>query len=275
MPETNNGKHFIDKHERLFYKVFFIFCVALIPEMSYGQSSDPHFHERQAKFPHVSAAWKKYNDSLRTEFTKKGLEYPPTDLYIRAFKSQNELEAWVRNPDAPEYKLFHTFRVCALSGELGPKRKKGDLQVPEGCYYIDSFNPNSNYYLSLALSYPNYSDLKAIQQSGNGSGKTDPGGDIFIHGGCVTIGCLPLMDEGIKELYVLCMNAHEQGQQNIPVQIFPTRFTKNGVSYLKKEYGNDESRLKFWNTLKESYDYFEKYHRPLPVMYTPDGQYAF
>ena len=269
MIATEFVQHFIRKQKLLFYKVFlFLYLIATVSSAS-AQNTDDHFLKQQLNFPHASAAWKKYNDSLKREFDKKGLVYPPTDLYIRAFKSQNELEVWARNLNATEYKLFRTFRICALSGELGPKRKKGDLQVPEGYYFIDTFNPNSSYYLSLELSYPNYADLKAIQ------GKNDPGGDIFIHGGCVTIGCMPLMDEGIKQLYVLCLNARTNGQAHIPVHVFPTRFNKNSIQYLKKEYGQDETRLQFWNTLKEGYDYFEKYHRPLPVMYTPDGQYVY
>ena len=63
------------------------------------------------------------------------------------------------------FTLFKTYKVCMQSGSIGPKRSEGDNQVPEGFYYINEFNPNSNYHLSLGLNYPNASDkmLSAIQ----------------------------------------------------------------------------------------------------------------
>jgi murein L,D-transpeptidase YafK len=153
-----------------------------------------------------------------------------------------------------------------MSGILGPKRAEGDRQVPEGYYFIDEFNPKSDYYLSLLLNYPNYSD----QLTGRGR----LGGDIYIHGGCVTIGCMPMTDPGIEELYTLCLNARCNGQENIPVHIFPTRLTKNGMAYLMRQFPNDKIRQQFWGDLKAGYDYFEKTHKLLPVMYSPDGRYA-
>ena len=54
--------------------------------------------------------------------------------------------------------------------------------------------------MSLGLNYPNASD-KIISQ------KTDPGGDIYIHGSCVTVGCIPIQDFQIEEVYILAMGA--------------------------------------------------------------------
>jgi murein L,D-transpeptidase YafK len=240
-----------------------------------GQNTDKNFLNTQMKWPRVAAAFKKYDDTLSKQFGQKGIEYPCSDLLIRVFKSQNELELWARNKDATEYTLVRQLRVCALSGNLGPKLRKGDLQVPEGYYFIDSFNPNSNYHLSLSLSYPNYADQHSSKLQHAEKQKGDLGGDIFIHGGCVTVGCVPLGDEGIKQLYIACLRARVAGQRNIPVQIYPTRFTDASLRYLRKTYGGDDALLRFWNTLKEGYDYFEMHHRPLPVMYTPDGQYVY
>jgi len=237
-----------------------------------AQNEGHDFLKVQNSFPHVTLAWKKHYDTLAKEFRNKGLEFPPKDIYLRAFKSQNELELWGRNSPDKEYRLVRVFHICALSGVLGPKRVQGDRQVPEGYYFIDEFNPKSEYYLSMLLSYPNYADEIVSAQLGD---NVKLGGDIYIHGGCVTIGCLPMTDAGIQQLYVICMNAKANGQENIPVHIFPTRFTKNSMNYLKREYGTDLKRLQFWNELKEGYDYFEKYHELLPVMYTPDGKYAY
>jgi murein L,D-transpeptidase YafK len=214
----------------------------------------------------VSDSWKKFNDTLGKEFKKRGVAYPPKDIYLRAFKSQNEMELWARNNESNEYKLIKTYHICAISGALGPKRMQGDRQVPEGYYFIEDFNNKSDYYLSLQLNYPNYSDqMLGNQKTGN---------DIYIHGGCVTVGCMPMTDPGIQELYTACLNARLNGQIYIPVHVFPTRLTKNGMAYLKREYGNDAAKQQFWEQLKSGYEYFEKYHKLLPVMYTPDGKYV-
>jgi len=246
------------------FTLFFVLSMNALP--SIAQSEDQTFKNYQLSSSRVADAGKKYTDTISKEFKKKGLAFPPRDIYLRAFKSQNELELWARNNESAEYKLVKTYRICALSGLLGPKRTQGDRQVPEGYYFIEDFNPKSDYYLSMQLSYPNYSDEKL--------GGNNLGGDIFIHGGCVTIGCMPMTDEGIKELYTICLNAKMNGQENIPVHIFPTRLTKAGLSYLNREYPKDNARLLFWNDLKAGYEYFEKYHKLLPVMYSPEGRYA-
>jgi len=247
------------------YVVFCLFLVINIP--AYAQDDSIGFRNSQLSYGHVSQSWKKYNDTLSREFRKKGIAYPPKDIFLRAFKSQNELELWARNSENGEYKLIKTYRICSISGALGPKRTQGDRQVPEGYYFIEEFNPASEYYLSLRLNYPNYSD----QAMGNGK----LGGDIYIHGGCVTVGCLPMTNDGIQEIYTLCLNAKLSGQANIPVHIYPTRLSKSGMNYLYHEFPKDLARQQFWSELKTGYDYFEKTHRLLPAMYTPDGRYAY
>ena len=128
------------------------------------------------------------------------------------------------------------------------KRKEGDGQVPEGFYKIDLFNPTSDYYLSMRINYPNSSDV--ILKDG-----LNAGGAIMMHGSCVTIGCLPMTDEKIKELYVLCLEARNR---NVPVyiDIYPIKFTPENITYLEKNY--PKSKLSFWRTLKPGYDYFEE-----------------
>jgi len=245
--------------------VLSLICVFLAASVS-AQSDSANFRSFQLSFGRVSESWKKYNDTLSREFKRKNVAYPPKDIYLRAFKSQNEMELWARNNENSEYKLIKTYRICALSGALGPKRTQGDRQVPEGYYFIEEFNPKSDYYLSLLLNYPNYSDQLMSKEK--------PGGDIYIHGGCVTVGCMPMTNDGIEEIYTVCLNARLNGQENIPVHIFPTRLTKNGMSYLSREYPRDAARQEFWAELKNGYEYFERTHRLLPVMYTPEGKYV-
>ncbi len=150
-------------------------------------------------------------------------------LYIRAFKNEKILEVWIKEKNADQFTLLHTYEFCTSSGSLGPKRRQGDLQIPEGVYHINHFNPESNFYLSLGLNYPNASD-KIL------SDKQHPGSAIYIHGNCVTIGCIPLTDDKIKEVYIMAVEARNGGQEKIPVHIFPTRLTEQGISFLKSNH---------------------------------------
>ncbi len=251
---------------RRFLLIIFL-CLGLTG-ISKAQDDIQTFRNFQFSFSRVSQAWMKHNDSVARMFQAKGIAYPPHEIYLRSFKASNELELWARNDDTSAYSLVKTYQVCALSGILGPKRMEGDLQVPEGFYFIEDFNPKSDFHLSMLINYPNYSD----QLLGD---KKRPGGDIYIHGGCVTVGCLPLTDVFIQELYVLCLNARLNGQSYIPVHIFPTRFDRAGLNFLGKTYTNDLEKQKFWVNLKAGFDYFEQNRKLMPVMYDTEGRYVF
>ncbi|HEY9260440.1 L,D-transpeptidase family protein, partial [Chitinophaga sp.] len=201
------------------------------------------------------------------EFEKKGLTYPAKYMFIRSFKLDSEMEIWVKNNASDTFRLFKSYRVCTLSGKMGPKRKEGDRQVPEGFYYINDFNPNSNYHLSLGINYPNFSD-RILSDAKN------PGGEIYIHGNCITVGCIPLTDEFIDEVYIMAVNAKNAGQDFIPVHVFPVKFGNTGsMNYLGTFSLTDGSSKQFWAELRGAYDYFEKHHR-LPVVLVDDkGKY--
>ena len=92
----------------------------------------------------------------KNNLQQKGLKWPANYIYIRSFKYDSQLEVWVKNEMSDPFKLFKTYKVCALAGTLGPKRMEGDYQVPEGFYYINEFNPKSNYYLSLGYQLSQY-----------------------------------------------------------------------------------------------------------------------
>ncbi len=235
---------------------------------SFAQWDISAIRNYQMSMPRVSRAFSLYNEQLRSQFISKGFAYPPKNIYIRAFKEHKELEVWVKNSNSDTFALFKTYPICAQAGVLGPKRQEGDRQVPEGLYFISDFNPNSNFYLSMLVSYPNYSDLLL----GN---KQSPGGEIYVHGNCVTVGCLPMGDDAIMEIYTLCLNARLNGQANIPIHIFPVRFNREGLNYLGKKYENDYAKQRFWINLKSAYDIFEKTHKLFPVMYNAEGKYVF
>lgn len=214
------------------------------------------FKEQQLKFDRVKSAYEEKEVAVKDLLKSKGIggDY---ELFIRAFKKERDLEVWVKQKGSDTYSLLTTYKFCTSSGELGPKRKEGDLQIPEGVYKINHFNPFSTFHLSLGINYPNASDRVL-------SDKQHPGGAIYIHGNCVSIGCIPITDEKIKELYILAVESKESGHANIPVHIFPGRFTSF-----------DETMTPFWENLKAVYDDFEKTKKLRPINVDRAGAYNF
>ena len=206
-------------------------------------------------------------DSLKKEFQVKGLHWPARYMYVRAFKHEKQMEVWVKNEWKETFSLFKVYKVCATSGTYGPKRKEGDKQIPEGFYYINEFNPNSNYHLALGLNYPNASDVILSDQN-------KPGGDIYIHGNCVTIGCLPLTDSLIEQVYYLATIVKEQGQDFIPVHIYPVRYDNNkAVEQFSNKTKNKQDIQKFATEIREAYEYFEDTHQLPTVLIGKGGNY--
>lgn len=217
------------------------------------------FLENQKSYPRVVNAIKTKNDSLKKQFEARHLQWPPKQLYLRSFKYDSQLEVWARNSKTEAFTLFKVYKICALSGTIGPKRLDGDYQVPEGFYYINEFNPKSAYHLSLGINYPNASDHYL-------SDSLKPGNAIFIHGSCVTQGCIPLQDDQIEELYLLASYARSQGQDFIPVHIFPIRFNnEKSKTFFQRSSKDDMEYQRFANELKDVFDYFEHFKK-LPVI---------
>jgi murein L,D-transpeptidase YafK len=207
----------------------------------------------------VSDVFRRKEDTLKKQFAARKIQWPAKHIYLRSFKYDSELEVWVKNSPEEEYQLFKTYKVCALAGTLGPKRIEGDYQVPEGFYYINEFRPNSSYHLSLGLNYPNVAD-RILADS------MQPGGDIYIHGSCVTQGCIPITNPQIEELYILTSHARGMGQDFIPVHIYPVRFTNpKSVAYLDKVIKDDPDLKNFEKSLKQVFDYFEV-TKQLPIV---------
>lgn len=219
------------------------------------------FKDQQLKFERVRTAYDQKWDNLKKELSAKNIK-APFRLFIAAYKAEGQLEIWLQSADQKKYLLFKTYHFCAHSGTLGPKVKEGDLQTPEGFYQLNAFNPKSNFYLSLGVNYPNQTDLRR-------SGAEKPGGDIYIHGNCVTIGCIPLTDEKIKEVYVMAVEARNSGQQQIPVHIYPFKMTESNSLKYTDQYPKQKA---FWQNLKQGYTYFEA-HRILPVIRQVNGNY--
>ncbi|RYY89960.1 MAG: hypothetical protein EOO15_04605 [Chitinophagaceae bacterium] len=258
---------------KFFLFLSIVFCAGLVQAqgdvLPAVRTESFSFLNYQKGFSRPSQAFRNKLDTLQKQFAAKGLAWPAKYVYIRSFKYDSQLEVWVKNDRKEAFKLFKTYRVCALAGSLGPKRMQGDYQVPEGFYYINEFNPNSNYYLSLGLNYPNASD-RILSDS------VQPGGDIYIHGSCVTVGCIPVTDTYIEEIYVLSAFARDAGQEFIPVHIFPVRYNnKRSVDYLASLTKTDAELKRFADNLEKVFDHFEATHQ-LPVIMSNDkGEYLY
>lgn len=223
------------------------------------------FKQDQLKHSRVSDAYREKESTVENYFSAKNLKYRGFQLFIRAFKQEKDLEVWVKEAGKSNYELLTTYDFCATSGMLGPKRREGDGQIPEGVYKINHFNPLSNYHLSLGINYPNKSDLYFAD-------KRHPGQAIYIHGNCVTIGCIPITDDKIKELFVLAVEARNNGQNEIPVHIFPARLNAENMSKIKKAT-SDPLTLAFWENLREVYTDFDTKHQLHKVSVNSMGEY--
>nr|WP_321524460.1 murein L,D-transpeptidase family protein [uncultured Cohaesibacter sp.] len=189
-------------------------------------------------------------------------------LYIRIFKEESVLEAWKQTKDGT-YALLKTYPICAYSGKIGPKKKEGDRQAPEGFYDITpgQMNPNSSYYLSFNIGYPNKFDRSY--------GRT--GAHLMVHGSCSSRGCYAMEDEQIAEIYALGREAFDGGQRAFPVHAFPFRMTPENMARVS----GDED-FAFWQNLKNGYDHFQITHIPPKVevcnrtyVFDPQGASSF
>ncbi|MEP7252533.1 MAG: L,D-transpeptidase family protein [Ginsengibacter sp.] len=226
------------------------------------------FVDEQKTSFRIANVFNSKEETIKKEFEAKGLEWPAKFVYIRSFKYDSQLEVWVKNDMKEKYKLFKLYKVCMQSGSMGPKRLQGDYQVPEGFYYINEFNPRSAYHLSLGLNYPNASD-RILSDS------IRPGGAIYIHGSCVSVGCIPVTDDEIEELYIISSYAKASGEDFIPVHVFPFRYTsKKSIEYFKTVSKDNPSLQKFAMELKSAFDKFEETRQVPLIMIDRKGDYV-
>jgi murein L,D-transpeptidase YafK len=224
------------------------------------------FRDLQLRYPRVRQAHSSRAPGVAARFQAQGVGQP-AEIFLRVFKREQLLEVWARDADEESFVMINTYPVCGTSGGLGPKREQGDAQIPEGFYTIDLFNPVSNYHLSLRLDYPNEVD-RGRQSAGH------PGGDIFIHGGCATIGCVPVTNQWMEEIYLMAVNARDGGQERIPVHLFPTHLDADGLDWLRDRYGEGHPDLEFWQSLRPGYEAFEQ-TRVVPQVAYQNGRYVF
>jgi murein L,D-transpeptidase YafK len=164
-------------------------------------------------------------------------------ILIRVYKEESELEVW-KQDNSGRFALLKTYPICRWSGELGPKTRAGDRQAPEGFYDITpgQMNPNSQYYLSFNMGYPNAYD--------RAWGRT--GAQLMVHGDCSSAGCYSMTDEQIAEIYALGRDAFFGGQRSFQVQAYPFRMTA-----LNMARHRNNPNFAFWKMLKVGSDHFE------------------
>lgn len=179
---------------------------------------------------------------------------------IRIFKEEGTLEVW-KADRTNRFQMVKSYKICAWSGKLGPKRKEGDRQAPEGFYPLSRqhLNPNSNYYLAINTGFPNVYD-----RANNASGT-----HLMIHGACSSSGCYSMTDEQMVEIFAFARDAFKGGQETIQLQAFPFRMTAENMARHR-----DNPNIEFWKMLKAGYDHFEVTKRP-PEVKVCERRYVF
>lgn len=182
------------------------------------------------------------SEKTLAEISSKNMD-KESPILARIFKEEAELEIWKKNRDG-EYALLKTYPICRWSGDLGPKKKEGDRQAPEGFYTITPghMNPNSSFYLAFNTGFPN-----AYDRSWGFTGS-----DLMVHGDCSSRGCYAMTDEQMQEIYALARESFFGGQKAFQLQAFP--FRMNALNMAKHR---NNPNFAFWKMLKQGYDHFE------------------
>jgi murein L,D-transpeptidase YafK len=143
-------------------------------------------------------------------------DFPLADKVV-VEKSRRKLHL-MRNGEA-----FRTFDIALGISPVGDKLEEGDNRTPEGLYYLDIRNPNSDYFLSIRISYPNEEDRREAAERG-----VDPGGQIMIHGqpntptyspayytrSDWTNGCIAVSNSDMIDIWLMT-------PEHVPIEILP------------------------------------------------------
>ncbi|MGL4559194.1 MAG: L,D-transpeptidase family protein [Afipia sp.] len=181
-------------------------------------------------------------DKLLADIETKNMD-KASPMLVRLFKQEAELEVWKQDRNG-RFALLKTYPICRWSGDLGPKIKEGDRQAPEGFYSITpaQMNPNSGYFLSFNMGYPNAYD-KAWGRTGS---------QLMVHGDCSSRGCYAMTDEQISEIFSLARESFAGGQRSFQVQAYPFRMTAQNMARHR-----NNPNMPFWKMIKEGNDHFE------------------
>lgn len=175
--------------------------------------------------------------------TEKGMS-PQDPMLVRVFKEESKAEVWKKRKADGRYALLKTYDICRFSGKLGPKIKEGDKQAPEGFYQVTpaQMNPNSSYYLSFNLGFPNAYD-RALGRTGR---------HVMMHGDCLSAGCYAMTDNQMAEIYSMARESFRGGQKSFQFQALPFRMTAQNMARRR-----GDKNMAFWKNLKQGSDHFE------------------
>ncbi len=185
---------------------------------------------------------------------------PADPVFVRIYKQESELEVWKRDA-AGRYALLKTYPICRWSGKLGPKKQTGDRQAPEGFYTVTAaqLNPNSQFYLSFNLGYPNKLE-SAMGYTGEA---------LMVHGACSSSGCYAMTDQQAAELYAVAREAFIGGQRDFLVEALPFRMTE--ANFVRHR---GDPNMPFWQNLAEGVAVFDATRQP-PRVDACGGKYVF
>jgi murein L,D-transpeptidase YafK len=185
--------------------------------------------------------------TLQAALTLLGIAWG-APAFVRVFKREAVVEMWLQGAN-DRYVLFKRYPICAYSGALGPKKRHGDQQAPEGFYHVTrgQLHPTSQFHLAFNLGYPNAYD-SAHGYTGN---------FLMIHGRCVSTGCYAMGDAAIEEIYTLIDAALSGGQHAVDVHAFPFPLDAAQLDAQRAAAAFD-----FWSELKPGYDVFERSRMP-------------
>lgn len=224
--QTDNSKISHIKNKRIYILLFLLMlCVCAIPFKSYIRRPFSAIVQVVKGQKNVAERIEQFGDVVRIRltpfFNTIGVPYPPKRMTLVGLKSEKMLEVWVAG-DNGEWKCLKSYPILGMSGNLGPKLKEGDMQVPEGIYRLEALNPNSLFHLALRVDYPNQDD----RRRGAEDGRSDLGSDIMIHGKQCSIGCLAMGDDAAEDLFVL---AALTGVNNVSIILSPVDFRVNNL----------------------------------------------
>lgn len=225
--------------------VYILIAITILTFKKYGRSIWVpvyyNFTGRKTVEEVISTHQADVKNRLEPLFSQHGISFPPDKIRLVGNKSARRIDLYAMKDD--HWIKIKGYKFTGYSGLLGPKLREGDGQIPEGIYSIKYLNPNSRYHLSMKLNYPNAFD----KEMGRRDGRTKLGTDIFIHGNNLTIGCIPIGDRNIEELFVLTALT---GKDNVSVIITPYDFisddkvkAQNKPAWIDELYNNIRKEL--------------------------------
>ncbi len=227
--------------------------------------------------------------SMKEKCEEIGIKYPPNFVLYRAFKHEKEFEIWAGNNRTDTLKLLATIPICAVDNIPGPKLQRGDGKTPEGYYNCSMMYGSSYGFMWIKL---NYSEIDNFGVPQNGSsfklfadypyqidknrtrkhvGAVSPGGEICLHGNCVTAGCISFENRNFLPVFLTSAHHNKKYYGHPKIHIFPFRFTQElKIQQSKKVTSNmkSEDLINFWDDIELGYKLFNKTHKAIKVTFS-------